>query len=104
MLKVFIFDYVVSITLEFTLKTFPGSKCSALGEEPGTCQLLTDCYNPGDFKKFHPPICTFQGKIPVICCADSLGLNEDDFRVNLPTRALECTYVLHGRENSYKII
>ncbi|XP_014285099.1 uncharacterized protein [Halyomorpha halys] len=57
-----------------------GEPCEALSEESGTCQLLTECMNPGDFKKHHPPICTFQGKIPVICCPDSTGLREVDFR------------------------
>ncbi|XP_014285106.1 venom protease isoform X2 [Halyomorpha halys] len=72
--------FFVSPTASQLLDLNEGAPCEALGEESGTCQLLTECYNPGDFKKEHPPICTFQGKIPVICCPDSTGIKEEDFR------------------------
>lgn len=72
----FCFSPVASQILELN----EGAPCEALGGESGTCQLLTECYNPGDFKKEHPPICEFKGKMPIICCPDSTGIREEDFR------------------------
>ncbi|CAH1405901.1 unnamed protein product [Nezara viridula] len=63
--------------------SWSGAPCEGLGGESGTCQLLTECYNPGDFKKEHPPICTFKGLTPVICCPVSTGIREEDFRLKL---------------------
>ncbi|CAH1405902.1 unnamed protein product [Nezara viridula] len=75
----FCFTPAVSQILELE----EGAPCEGLGGESGTCQLLTECYNPGDFKKEHPPICTFKGLTPVICCPVSTGIREEDFRLKL---------------------
>ncbi|XP_014285098.3 venom protease, partial [Halyomorpha halys] len=50
------------------LELQPGDSCRPLGGGQGTCVLLRQCETVGDFKRNHPPICSFNGREPIICC------------------------------------
>ncbi|XP_067125718.1 clotting factor B-like [Centruroides vittatus] len=53
--------------------------CSISPNVRGICKQITDCKTMENLSKFHPNICTWRNKLPIVCCPILNNLNLNSF-------------------------